>query len=166
MENQMNYCYEMTLSMVSPGDPFGEEEQTTLAQAVETYNARSVYMGNPKAIELEEMTESCISLKLFSTQALSTPGRGLRLLTTLLLESPSSCFKKRVTPSGQLFRVIAIKKPTEEAAQNPAAISDMELIKALLDYYDAKKDSSSAAKKKRAAMEEIKRIAVSVGMVP
>lgn len=163
MESQMNYCYEMTLSMVSPGDPFGEEERKALAEAVEIYNARSVYMGNPKMIELVEMTESCISIKMFSTQALSTPGRGLRLLTTLLLET---CFKKRVTPSGQLFRVIAIKKPAEAAAQNPAAISDMELIKALLDYYAEKKDSSSAAKKKRAAMEEIKRIAVEAGMAP
>lgn len=163
MENKMDYCYEMTLSMVSPGDPFGEEERTALVEAIETYNARSVYMGNPKMLELVEMTQSCIDVKMFSTQALSTPGRGLRLLTTLLLET---CFKKRVTPSGQLFRVIALKKPAEAAMQNPADISDLELIKALLDYYAEKKDSSSAAKRKRAAMEEIKRIAAEAGMLP
>lgn len=164
MSSSLPYCYQMTLATYSPGIlPFSEEDRQILESAIETHNAESIFMNNPKHIQLLDLTDTCIYIKLTSAKALSTPGRGLGRFTALLLEH--SRFAQRVV-SGHVFRVIAIQRPAEEKVKNPAAISDMELIKALLDYYDEKKDGSSAAKKKRAAIEEMKRLAVEVNIIP
>lgn len=157
------YCYQMDLTTPSPDLPFTEEEKAALADAIEKYNASSLSMANPKEIELVEVSERYISLKLFSTQALTTPGRGLSRLTTLLLDT---CLAARVV-NKHLLRVIRIQRPTDAAmTKNPAStISDIELIKALLDYITTPKDSSSAAKKKRAAIEDMKRLGVQGGLL-
>lgn len=157
------YCYQMDLTTPSPDLPFTEEEKAALADAIEKYNASSLSMANPKEIELVEVSERYISLKLFSTQALTTPGRGLSRLTILLLDT---CLAARVV-NKHLLRVIRIQRPTDESTtKNPASnISTADLIKGLIDYVTTPKDSSSAAKKKRGAVEEMKRLGVESGII-
>ena len=157
----LKYGYEMTLSLARPGTPFSQEDRQFLEQAIAEYNGKSVYMANPKQINLLEVADSYIKIRLCSTQALTTPGRGLRTLTTILLNDSTSRFADRVTPGGQLFRVININQPTcRDASIDPARISDIDFVKAVLDYIAEKKDGSSACQKKRAAMEEMKKLAV------
>lgn len=162
----LKYSYEMTLSLAKPGTPFSEEDRRALENAITEYNDKSIYMANPKQIQLLEIADSYINIKLFSTQVLSTPGRGLRTLTTILLNSLSSHFTDRVTPGGQLFRVISIKKPAYESTMiNPALISDFDFLRAIIDYIEKKKDGSTACQKKKAAMGEMKKLAVEAGII-
>lgn len=162
----LKYSYEMTLSLARPGTPFSKEDRQTLEKAIAEYNEKSIYMANPKQIHLLEVADSYISVRLFSTQVLTTPGRGLRMLTTILLNEPTSRFANRVTAGGQLFRVINIKQPTcENALMNPALISDVVFLKAIVDYIMEKKDGSTACQKKKAAMEEMKKLAVEAGII-
>lgn len=163
----LNYCYELELSTVTPGPPFSEEDRSALQDAIRRYGLQAAFMVNRKNLELVEVSTTTFSLKLFSANALSSPGKALKLLSSLLLEYPNSCFPARVTSSGHLLRVISIKRQAgEETTQNSvSAVTDMALIKSLLDYYDEKKDGSSAAKKKRAAIEEMKRLAVESGII-
>lgn len=163
----LKYSYEMTLSLARPGTPFSKEDRQSLDKAIAEYNERSIYMSNPKQISLLEVADSYINIRLFSTQILTTPGRGLRTLTTILLNDPTSCFAARVTPGGQLFRVISIKKQARESSlMNPALISDVDFLKAIIDYIMGKKDGSTACQKKKAAMEKMKELAVESGIFP
>lgn len=166
-QTQFAYIYEMTLSLARPGAAFSDEDRLALEDSVAAYNDKSIYMANPKRIQLLEVGDSHINLKLFSTQALTTPGRGLRTLTALLLKDASSCFKSRVTPGGQLFRVVSVRQPDGEGASpQPASISDADFLKALIDYALERKDGSAAAQKKKAAMGEMKRLALEAGILP
>lgn len=162
----LKYAYEMTLSLARPGAPLSEEDCLALEQGIAAYNAKSIYMANPKHIRLLETSDSYIRIELSSTQALNTPGRGLRTLTTILMNDSSSRFAERVTAGGQLFRVVDIKQPPRENTEiDPASVSDIDFLKAILDYIMERKDSSTAAQKKRAAIEEMKRLAVESGII-
>lgn len=164
MENMSNlkYNYELTLSMAKPGNPFTEEDRKALERAIADYNQRSVYMANPKQIHLLDVAESYINIRLFSQAALGIPGRGLRTLTTILLNDPLSRFADRVTPGGQLFRVINVKQPAcESALINPALISDADFVKAIIDYIIDR----STCPKKEAALAEMKKLAVEAGII-
>lgn len=164
---ELRYSYEMMLSLARPGTPFSNEDRQSLEKAVAEYNQKSIYMANPKQIHLLEVTESYINIRLLSTQALTAPGRGMRTLTTILLNDPTSRFADRVTPGGQLFRVISIKKPAcEGSLTNPAFVSDVDFLKAIIDYIMGKKDGSTACQKKKAAMEKMKELAVESGIFP
>ena len=46
-----------------------------------------------------------------------------------------------------------------------AAISDAELVKALVDYLLERKDGSAASRKKKAAVEAMKRLAIDAAMI-
>lgn len=160
------YEYEMTLSLARPGSAFTEEDRRTLEEGIAAYNEKSIYMANPKKLELLEMGNNYINLKLSSTQLLATPGRGLRTLTAILLENPSPCFRDRVTPGGQLFRVISINQPTVQQVEvNPSSISDADFLAALIHYVVDKKEGSTAGQLKRAALTEMKKLAVEARII-
>lgn len=166
VQDGLKYVYEMTLSLARPGAPLSDEDYLAIEKGITEYNARSVYMANPKKIKLLETADSYVKIELSSTQALTTPGRGLRTLTTILMGEPASRFAERVAPGGQLFRVISIKQPPRENAEiDPASVSDIDFLKAILDYIMERKDSSTAAQKKKAAMEEMKILAVESGII-
>lgn len=165
VQANLKYSYDMTLSLARPGTPFSNKDRQALKQGIAGYNEKSVYMANPKLIQLLEIADSYIHIKLFSTQILTTPGRGLRTLTTILLNDPQSRFADRVTPGGQLFRVISVKQPTESTLINPALIPDADFFKAIFDYIMEKKDGSTACQRKKAAMEEMKKLAVEAGII-
>lgn len=162
----LNYVYHMKLSLARPGPPLSEEDRLALEKGAAEYNSRAIYMANPKNIQLLEISDNYIRIKLYSTLVLTTPGRGLRTFTALLLNEPSSRFADRVTPGGQLFRVIDVKQPAHEGTlADPALVSDADLVKALIDYMTEKKDGSASCQKKRAAVEEIKRLAAQAGII-
>lgn len=167
---ELKYGYELTLSLARPGDPFSEEDRLSLEQAVAEYNQRSSSMANPKTISSLSVWDSYIRLRLYSTVALATPGRGLRTLTTILVNRQDQRFGKRVTAGGQLFRVMKIDNIKAQAAGEsapiaPALISDVALIKALIDCHEERIDGSSESRRKRAAMTEIKKIALEAGIL-
>ncbi len=162
----LKYQYAMSLSLARPGSPFSRKDRLSLEKAIAIYNEKSAYMANPKQIDLLEVTDYYINIRLFSTQPLATPGRGLRALTTILLSEPASRFADRVTPGGQLFRVISVKQPEiENASMDPALISDADFLKAMIDYITARKDGSAACQKRKAAVEEMKKLAVEAGII-
>lgn len=165
--NHFQYRYLLTLALALPGPDFSEEDRRGLEGAVADYNSKTLQMNNPKKIEMQEIGKNYIKLVLSSTQALATPGKGLRSLTTSLIRDPSSCFKDRVTPGGQLFRVIAAERldASENNVIDPATISDGDLVKALVDYLTERRDGSSASRNKRAAVEMMKKLAVDASMI-
>jgi len=166
VQADLKYSYEMALSLARPGTPFSDEDRQALKQGIACYNEKSVYMANPKQIQLLEIADSYIHIRLLSTQILTTPGRGLRTLTTILLNDFRSRFADRVTPGGQLFRVISVKQPTGGSAlMNPALISDVDFVKAIIDYLVERKDGSAACQKKKAAVKEMKKLAVEAGII-
>lgn len=164
LSTRFAYHYDLTLSLALPGPDFSGEDRRTLEEGIGAYNERSIYMNNPKHIALLEMGKNHIKLRLSSTQMLTTPGRGLRALTAILVKTPS--FQDRVTPGGQLFRVIDVERPDDcGGAPEAAEISDAELVKALVDYLLERKDGSAASRKKKAAVEEMKRLAADAAMI-
>lgn len=166
-ESDLKYIYQLTLSLARPGAAFSEEDQLALQEGVKEYNLKSIYMTNPKKLEILGVGDSYIRLKLFSTQVLTTPGRGLRMLTTILING-SSRFKDRVTPGGQLFRVVGIQWPAREenTLMDPELISDADFLKALIDYIIVeKKDNSTSVQRKKAAVQEMKKLAVDARII-
>ena len=100
LSTRFAYHYDLTLSLALPGPEFSAEDRRTLENGINSYNERSIYMNNPKHISLLEMGKNHIKIRLSSTQMLTTPGRGLRALTAILVKTPS--FEGRVTPGGGL----------------------------------------------------------------
>ena len=111
LSTRFAYHYDLTLSLALPGPEFSAEDRRTLENGINSYNERSIYMNNPKHISLLEMGKNHIKIRLSSTQMLTTPGRGLRALTAILVKTPS--FEGRVTPGGQLFRVLHTERPDD-----------------------------------------------------
>lgn len=159
--------YLLTIALPSSGPDFSEEDRRGLEAGIADYNAKTLQMNNPKTIKLQEMGKNYIKLVLSSTQILTTPGRALRALTTNLIKDSSSCFKDRVTPGGQLFRVVAVEQldDCENGPVNPTSISDGDFVKALVDYLLERKDGSAASRKKKAAVEEMKKLAADAAML-
>ena len=155
LSTRFAYHYDLTLSLALPGPEFSAEDRRTLENGINSY---------PKHISLLEMGKNHIKIRLSSTQMLTTPGRGLRALTAILVKTPS--FEGRVTPGGQLFRVLHAERPDDRGgAPEAAAISDAELVKALVDYLLERKDGSAASRKKKAAVEAMKRLAIDAAMI-
>ena len=156
LSTRFAYHYDLTLSLALPGPEFSAEDRRTLENGINSYNERSIYMNNPKHISLLEMGKNHIKIRLSSTQMLTTPGRGLRALTAILVKTPS--FEGRVTPGGQLFRVLHAERPDDRGGAP-------ELVKALVDYLLERKDGSAASRKKKAAVEAMKRLAIDAAMI-
>ena len=149
LSTRFAYHYDLTLSLALPGPEFSAEDRRTLENGINSYNERSIYMNNPKHISLLEMGKNHIKIRLSSTQMLTTPS-----------------FEGRVTPGGQLFRVLHAERPDDRGgAPEAAAISDAELVKALVDYLLERKDGSAASRKKKAAVEAMKRLAIDAAMI-
>ncbi len=167
LTNHFQHRYLLTLALALPGPDFSEEDRRGLETGIADYNSKTLQMNNPKTIEIQEIGKNYIKLVLSSTQVLTTPGRGLRALTTSLIKDPSSCFKDRVTPGGQLFRVVAAEQldACDNDLMNPASISDGDLVKALVDYFSERKDGSAISRKKKIAVEEMKKLAVEASMI-
>jgi hypothetical protein len=168
MIEDLKYTYDLTLSLAKPGSTLTEKAiSSELEKGVEEYNRRSLFMANPKKIELRKIADDYVELRLRSTNALATPGRGIRALTTILLQS-SDYFKYCVTPGGQLFRVISISQPqpSERSLVDPAHVSDQEFLKALIDYFWEERSMPGASRKeKRSAIDEMKKLAAEVGII-
>lgn len=90
LSTRFAYHYDLTLSLALPGPEFSAEDRRTLENGINSYNERSIYMNNPKHISLLEMGKNHIKIRLSSTQMLTTPGRGLRALTAILVKTPPS----------------------------------------------------------------------------
>lgn len=157
--------YDMTLCLAKPGGVLTEREQKEFETGIESFNHQSVFMANPKKIELLGIDDNRIHIRLHSQNALPTPGRGLRSLTTILLKN-SDCFQGRVTKGGQLFRILdaaVIRQPSDDTAVEPASVSDADFLKALIDYLISEKSSRPSGREKRAALEKMKQVAVESG---
>lgn len=163
------YEIELHLASVKPTlDLRNKEEIIRLAEG--EYNRRSIHMQNSKEISISKIEATYMVLTLVSTLSLNSVGRALRTFSSILLkEYEDADFMKEVTTSGALFKAVQIndthnlkrdeKNITEE-------ITDLDLIKGLMDYVYKKRDPDSTQyRKKRIAMEEIKRICIESGIL-
>lgn len=160
------FSYDLVLCLARPGGALTEDERTAFQNGVEEFNRRSVFMANAKSLELLGFSDdNRIRIRLHSTNPLPTPGRGLRTLTTVLLNS-SDRFRQRVTRGGQLFRILEAEARGPQpngSAVDPASVSDADLVKALVDYLAAEKRSGAGWQEKRAAIQEMKKLAAEAG---
>lgn len=112
LSTRFAYHYDLTLSLALPGPEFSAEDRRTLENGINSYNERSIYMNNPKHISLLEMGKNHIKIRLSSTQMLTTRPRPAGA-DCHPGQNPS--FEGRVTPGGQLFRVLHAERPMTAA---------------------------------------------------
>ena len=165
LSTRFAYHYDLTLSLALPGPEFSAEDRRTLENGINSYNERSIYMNNPKHISLLEMGK-----KPHQDQALLHPDAdhpGPRPAgadchpgqnpppskAASHQEASSSAYSTRSAPDDR------------GGAPEAAAISDAELVKALVDYLLERKDGSAASRKKKAAVEAMKRLAIDAAMI-
>lgn len=118
---------------------------------------------NKKTISDIKVYENYITLNLSSEAYLDSVGRALRGYTCLVLKKNEELLEC-TTPSGSLFKYSLVddKKETTEEFK----ISDSELIKALVDYVCANRDTNSTIyRRKKNAIEDMKRIAIEAGLI-
>lgn len=121
---------------------------------------------NVKIISDMVITTSYLTLTLTSEAPLESVGRALRSFTAIILEKEKELISF-CTPGGSLFRYTLIKEENEIFKEDSAEkISDAQLINALVDYVCANRDTNSTVyKKKRMAIEEMKKITKTAGII-
>lgn len=166
------YSYQLELSFYNPKAELDLQEDrilTILQEAVQSYNTTCSHAAqNPKMIELGKIYDKTFELELTSALPLTVPGKALRTLSKILLEHGE--FESQVTSSGQLLKVTVLRPGTEKNTQDTltavSEIDDAELLKCLVDYVCKTKDTDSTTyRKKRAAISQMKQIALDAGII-
>lgn len=142
------------------------EHDEAVRKAAEAFNRKA--KANPKKLkDLHCDAQGRLCAKLSSELALTSLGKAIRGFSQLLLQNEA--FKKAVTPGGQLLEIVD-SRPIDVSdwggAEESVGFSDLELLQALTAYVVLPKDAdSSAYRMKKKAMEDIKEIACSVGIL-
>lgn len=167
----MTYKYELKLRLANAkrGISFKSKEKI-IQKAIEIYNQRSFSMQNPKEIKINKIESEYLYIDLGSSLPLSSVGKALRTFSVIILkELEDPDFIKEVSSNGQLFSTTLISNDeikNNKSVRNLAEVSDLDVIKSLMDYVYKKKDpDSSTYRKKRAAMTQIKQIAIESGIL-
>lgn len=153
------YIYEIELCLAASQPSLNMEEKKGVIQsAAVEFNSRSSRMSNRKTITIKTVSKESFVVSLESDLPLETPGRALKMLSMLLLKDPA--FSNAVTSSGQLFRTVQAPKAGSGGQEpNKDGISDLDAVKALMDYvYRAKNTNKAVYQRQRSAMEKIKAI--------
>lgn len=163
------YNIQLTFANQSPTITFKDKEDV-IDKAIIDYNNRTFQMQNPKKIEKIYLDKSTLSIKLESALPLNSLGRALRTFSTILIkEYKDSDFIAQITSNGQLFTTVHSSEGNDKIISNNEIdinnIDDLDIIKALLDYVYNKRDSNSTIyRQKKAAMYNIKKIAIESGI--
>ena len=165
------YTLEMKLAKASKKidlrDFYAQIEETAAA-----YNETGADAFNQKSIELLDVKDNAIQMRLRSAIKLNAVGKALRYYSQgLIMRVPA--LADNLTGSGQLFRVSVIGIPSEETDSTDLEIplkireiDDAELVKALVDYVCRKRDPNTATYlKKVKAVEKMKQLAVEAGIL-
>lgn len=162
MEANFVYSYDCKLSAANLNatlDFTGKE--AIIRTAIDSFNLKGARMANPKTLLLKGIAHEHIIVQLQSSLPLNTPGRALKTLSAIFIkEIRDPDFIAALTPGGQLFRCTSLL-PESEREPPVEGLSDLDAIKALLDYVMTKKDAKFASStKRRRAFEKIKRIII------
>lgn len=163
------YEIELHLASVKPTLDLRKKEEI-IRSAEKEYNNRSVHMQNSKEIKISKIEATHMILTLLSTFSLNSVGRALRTFSTILLKEYEDVdFIKEVTTSGALFKAVQVNDTFDLKHNDKIVskeISDLDLIKGLMDYVYKKRDPDSTVyRKKRIAMEEIKKLCIESGII-
>lgn len=138
-------------------------------KCVIAYNEKSeVSNVNRKKIEISEIKENEIVIKLLSEDKIETPGRALKYLSQLIITEGDvdyDDYYSRHLFHKKLFKVtIPARVNDNDTIQyvDTSTISDSEFIKSLIDYLAKSKDYSEDCKK---TIEKMKVLAVEVGIL-
>lgn len=165
------YEYEIELHLASVKPTLDLRKKENIIRVAESeYNRRSVHMQNSKKISIIKIEATYIVMTLVSALSLNSVGRALRTFSSILLKEYEDVdFMKEVTTSGALFKAVQVdesSKTKRDEKISSEEISDLDLIKGLMDYVYKKRDPDSTQyRKKRIAMEEIKRICLESGII-
>lgn len=169
---QMAYTYELEVKLASAKRNLNLTlKKEIITDAIQRYNQRSYEMQNPKTIYLKKITDETMSLTLESALPLSSLGRALRTFSVIIIKEIKDIdFCNSVTPNGQLFSTKQISSTLTEDENHTfddySQITDLDVIKALMDYLYKKRDPDSTIyRKKKAAFEQIKKIAYESGII-
>lgn len=124
-------------------------------------------ISNSKLVPLDsvKIEKRIISFTLYSMAELATPGRSMRLLSQLLLEEPY--FQKLLVQKKLFKSFVSIentKAHSESKIIDASSISDVELVKGLIDLLPL--PEYSITKKQRKALDSMKVLAAEAGIIP
>lgn len=166
------YSYPMRLRLACPTIDMQQAPFSGILEAaVEEFNDRSETAFNPKRIrELRHFGSSELSIVLDSMTELESPGRAIRLFSQIIAGNVAFA---PATQKGRLFftlpTVPGAADLQEEATTNVSTekISDEALLNGLIHFLLNKSagSTSSEYKKKRAAVDLMKSMALSAGII-
>lgn len=124
-------------------------------------------ISNSKFVPLDsvKIEKRIISFTLYSMAELATPGRSMRLLSQLLLKEPY--FQKLLVQKKLFKSFVSIentKAHSESKIIDASSISDVELVKGLIDLLPL--PEYSITKKQRKALDSMKVLAAEAGIIP
>lgn len=167
----MSYTYDLEVQLASNKHFNLSQKKDSIIDAIQRYNHRSFEMQNPKTLTLKKIGDKEMHLTLESALPLNSLGRALRTFSTIILKEIKDIdFCNAVTPNGQLFSTTLLSdSPIENentSFNDYSKISDLDVIKSLMDYVYKKRDPDSTIyRKKKAAFEQIKKIAFESGII-
>lgn len=128
-------------------------------------NPKHIGTGNDGEDDIQ-LTKTSLILTLYTQEHINTPGKAIRLLSQLLITSDDPDNLSDLLLDKKLFRSFKAATAQDNSTTNNvvdlSAITDSDLIKALVDYTCNQQDFSA---QKRNAVDQMKRIAVENGLL-
>lgn len=171
------YEYKIGLALVKNigvNDKGLDERKAFIISQIKIFNEKSTRsLINPKHIGLGEkgeddiqLTKTTLVVTLYTQEILNTPGKAVRLLSQLLINSEEPDNLSDLLLDKKLFRSFKAATTDEidgsESIIDLSAFSDADLIKALVDFACDRQDFSA---KKRSAVDQMKKIAIENGLL-
>ena len=164
----MSYEYLIGIRLATPDSSISLNQEpfsSAIFSAIEEYNLRSKLAPNPKSISLisSNFFKDSFIITLTSEKELASAGKALRVFSQIITNSGTV---DSYIKNGKVFSTFPVMQTgKEQKILDPDKISDVEILKALIDYVCNKSDSNSTTyKRKRSAMAQIKQIALESGI--
>lgn len=164
----MNYKYLLGMRLATPNTSISLNQKPfidIIKKAVMEYNIKSGSAPNPKQIKISpnDIYADEFIITLYSQNELVSAGKALRLFSQIIANSGE--FEEGIK-NRKLFTTFPVTQiDGKSSIIEPEKLSDVEIVKALLDYICCKSNSNSTIyKRKRAAMTQIKQIALESGI--
>lgn len=180
MEAFVLFKYPLGLSLVKVTEKKISDRKKFIIEVITVFNEKSrTSVVNPKYIGLGingdddvMVNDSSIIITLYSQQALSSPGKAVRLLSQLLLQSNNeNSFNDLVSDDGKLFKTFNVAKVADSDSGDicivdSAQVEDSTFVKALIDYLlKSKSRYSSEINEQQNAIERMKVLAIESGII-
>lgn len=166
------YEYKIGLALVKNidiNDRGLEERKAFITSQIKIFNEKSAHsLINPKHSGLGvndeddiQLTRTTLVITLYTQENLNTPGKAVRLLSQLLINSNEPDNLSDLLFDKKLFRSFKVATTNDidvsKSIIDLSDFSDSDLIKALVDFACNQQDFSA---KKRNAIDQMKRIAI------